>query len=87
MPTLSTQQLAHLEDEEVARLAAMWRARALRGDRGANGIAHAFEVEQRRRTRASYLAQLPPEPVPRPRPWWKFWGAPDDRNRDPGWPP
>ncbi|MDM0108497.1 hypothetical protein QTH97_26350 [Variovorax sp. J22R24] len=87
MPTLSTQQLAHLDDEEVARLAAMWRARALRGDREANGIAHAFEVERRRRTRASYLAQLPPEPPERPRPWWKFWGAPYRKNSESRWPP
>lgn len=66
-------QLGHLADEEVERLAAAWRAQALRGDREANGIAHALEVEKRRRLRASQLAQLPPEPAAPPPPSWKFW--------------
>ncbi|MEP6723086.1 MAG: hypothetical protein ABJA77_16705 [Variovorax sp.] len=68
-------QLGHIEDEELERLAISWRAQALRGDREAYGIAHALEAEQRRRLRASQMAQLPPEPVAPQRPWWKFWQA------------
>ncbi|MGJ7497995.1 hypothetical protein ACSFA8_23375 [Variovorax sp. RT4R15] len=68
-------QLGHIDDEELERLATFWRGQALRGDREAYGIAHALEVEQRRRLRASQMAQLPREPVAAPRPWWKFWQA------------
>lgn len=67
--------LAHVTDEELERLALAWRAQALRGDREAYGIAHAFEVEGRRRLRASQLAQLPAPAAPAPRPWWKFWDS------------
>jgi hypothetical protein len=65
-------QLGHIDDDELERLAVIWRAQALRGDREAFGIAHALEVERRRRQRASQLASLPPEPVPERR-WWQFW--------------
>ena len=69
------EQLAELEDEHLERLAAHWRTRASHGERDAFGIAHALEVELRRRTRDSRLQDLPP-PVPSPqRPWWKFWGS------------
>lgn len=71
MPPSATPPLAHLGDDEVARLAAQWRLRAQRGEREAFGIAHTLEVECRRRTRESQMQPLPPEPVPRP--WWKFW--------------
>jgi hypothetical protein len=75
MTTLPTPtQLANLDDERVEQLAAAWRTQALRGDREAFGLAHAFEVERRRRLRASQLARLEPlAPLVRPRPWWKFW--------------
>jgi hypothetical protein len=66
-------QLAVIDDEELHTLATAWRTRALHGDKGANGIAHSLEVEQRRRTRASQLQQLEQEPVSEPRPWWRFW--------------
>jgi hypothetical protein len=66
-------QLAHIDDEELERLAVSWRAQAARGDREAFGIAHALEVERRRRLRASQLQQLPPEAPSAPRRWWKFW--------------
>jgi hypothetical protein len=66
------QQLAELTDEELEHLAIAWRARAARGDQSAFGLAHALEVERRKRLRDSQLATLPPEPAPR-RPWWKFW--------------
>jgi len=75
MTTLPTpSQIASLDDERLEQLAADWRAQALRGDRRAFGVAHAFEVERRRRLRESELQQLEPlEPVARPKPWWKFW--------------
>ena len=81
MPAVPTpSQLSHIDDDELARLASTWRALAGRGDREAFGIAHALEVEQRRRTRESQLQQLPPEEPPEPRPWWKFWQSTGDRN-------
>ena len=77
-------QLESLDDERLERLATEWRAQALRGDRRAYGIAHAYEVERRRRLSDSRLQALPPLQPP-PRPWWKFWqraGADEsDSNR------
>ena len=71
---LTPSQLANLDDERLEQLATGWRARALRVDRGAFGIAHAFEVERRRRLRESELQELEPlEPAAPPRPWWRFW--------------
>jgi len=69
------QELVTLEDEEIASLAASWRVRAGYGDRDAFGIAHALEVEQRRRLRESQFHQLQPltPEFTAPRPWWKFW--------------
>ena len=64
--------LGHIDDHELEHLATTWRRRALRGDREAYGIAHAVEVETRRRQRVSQLADLPPEPVPT-RHRWQFW--------------
>lgn len=72
VPTPS--QIASLDDERLEQLATGWRAQALRGDRQAFGVAHAFEVERRRRLRASELLQLEPlAPAMPERPWWKFW--------------
>lgn len=79
-------QLEHLDEEALERLAVSWRTLALRGDREANGVAHALEVELRRRVRASQLARLPPQPLAAPRPWWKFWGSRAEQNRGPSWP-
>jgi hypothetical protein len=75
MTTLPTpSQIASLDDERLEQLAIGWRAQALRGDKQAFGIAHAFEVERRRRLRESELQQLEPlESVAPPKPWWKFW--------------
>ncbi|MEJ8859876.1 hypothetical protein WKW79_35375 [Variovorax robiniae] len=67
------EQLAVVEDDELHVLATSWRKRALHGDKEANGIAHALEVEQRRRARTSQLQQLTPEPAAATRPWWRFW--------------
>lgn len=71
-------QLAHVDDDELERLCASWRARARHGDREAFGIAHALEVEQRRRARASQMQSLTPEPTPT-RVWWKFWQVGNDQ--------
>ena len=75
MNTLPTpSQIASLDDERLEQLAKGWRAQALRGDRQAFGVAHAFEVERRRRLRESELQQLAPlEPVAPPKPWWRLW--------------
>jgi hypothetical protein len=85
MRSRSAPQLAHVDDDELERLAAIWRLHALRGDREAFGIAHTLEVELRRRQRASQMQQLPQEPVP-VIPWWKFWkrGATSMNHLDAG---
>lgn len=67
-------QFEHLDDAEIAHRATEWRKLALRGDRGAFGLAHALEVEQRRRLRSSQTADLPPVRAAR-RPWWRFWSV------------
>ena len=75
MTTLrSTPQLDHIADDEIDRLAVEWRRRALRGDREAYGIAHALEVEQRRRLRPSQMAPLTSAQAVR-RPWWRLWSG------------
>ena len=67
-------QIASLDDERLEQLATDWRAQALRGDRRAFGVAHAFEVERRKRLRESQLLQLEPlDPVAPRKAWWKFW--------------
>ncbi|HSV58664.1 MAG TPA: hypothetical protein VLJ19_07190 [Variovorax sp.] len=69
------QQLALLHDDELVRLAALWRAQAARGMRPAIGVAHALEVECRRRTResrgATWQAAQGEQMQARQRPWWK----------------
>ncbi|RYG56402.1 MAG: hypothetical protein EON56_04180 [Alphaproteobacteria bacterium] len=57
---------------KLACLATEWRTLALRGDREAFGIAHALEVEQRRRLRSSQIVELLPMQAVR-RPGWRFW--------------
>lgn len=67
-------QIASLDDERLEQLAVSWRAQALRGDRQAFGVAHALEVERRRRLSASQLQQLEPlAPIASRKPWWKVW--------------
>lgn len=81
-PSRPTPQLGHLEDIELASLAAEWRTLALRGNREAFGIAHALEVEQRRRLRPSQMAEL--QIVQRGRrPWWRFWIAKSENVSQP----
>ncbi|RZI54419.1 MAG: hypothetical protein EOP12_02965 [Pseudomonas sp.] len=69
-----TPQLGHITDDDLDRLAVEWRKMALRGDRESYGIAHALEVEQRRRLRPSQMALLPPVQTAR-RPWWRPWSG------------
>ena len=71
MPT--RQELESLDEQTLGELSSAWRARAMRGERDAYGVAHALEVETRRRLRESQLQQLPPALPPVPAPWWKFW--------------
>jgi hypothetical protein len=76
LPT--AQELAELDDERLERLAAHWRAQASHGDRNAFGLAHALEVEYRRRQRESQFQVLPSSPAEgEPKPWWKFWQGRD----------
>jgi len=84
----TTQSLLELDDQQLAGLAANWRARAGYGDRAAFGAAHVLEVERRRRLRATERLATQPqalsEPVP-PRakpPWWKFWSKAPKRQFD-----
>ena len=69
------EELAEFDDEQIASLAASWRMRAGYGERDAFGVAHALEVERRRRLRDSQLHKLPQllDEAGQPRPWWKFW--------------
>jgi hypothetical protein len=67
--------LGHVGDDELERLAVSWRAQALRGDREAYGIAHALEVEHRRRLRENQAAPVVPKAAASTRPWWKFWST------------
>ena len=64
-----------VSDTDLAQLAHHWRARSLRGERQAFGVAQAFEVEQRRRLRNSFYVDLTPTKTEfqTDRPWWKFW--------------
>lgn len=74
--------LSHVDDQELERLATLWRAQALRGNREAFGIAHALEVEQRRRLRPSQMANLAASrerqarESAKPRRWWQLWKRP-----------
>jgi hypothetical protein len=71
----SHEELASLDEEELIAYAQGWRARASRGDKSAYGVAHALEVELRRRQRTSQLQELAMKPPEPPRPWWKRWVA------------
>ena len=64
-----------INDTDLAQLAHHWRARALRGEREALGVAQTFEVEQRRRLRDTAYLDLAPVTTEYQagRPWWKFW--------------
>ena len=74
-------QLAELDDAQLDGLAVAWRPQAGRGDRTAFGVAHALEVERRRRLRDSQMAQLLPEPQAPLRRWWQLWREPGDGSK------
>lgn len=60
-----------IDDAELERLAVTWQRQALRGDRKANGIARALEVERRRHVRACQVPVLPVRKVTARR-WWQL---------------
>ena len=74
-------QLAHMDDAKLDSLAVAWRAQAGRGDRTAFGVAHALEVEHRRRLRDSQMAQLSSDPQAPQRRWRQFWREPGDGSK------
>lgn len=80
LPEWTPSELLCVDDAELARLAKMWRAEALRGNRDANGIAHALEVEGRRRVRADQAQQHALVLKRQPKPWWMFWAG-SERTR------
>jgi hypothetical protein len=69
--------LGEFTDDQLFALALEWRKRALQGEREARGIAHALEVEIRRRmgnpTTLSALLDTRPLAARSMRPWWRFW--------------
>jgi len=67
------QHLTELDDDELAKKAQAWRARAMGGDKAAFGLADAFEAELRRRTRDSARQPLTQIDLPPVKPWWRFW--------------
>jgi hypothetical protein len=70
------QQLALLHDDELVKLAALWRSQALHGVRPAFGVAHALEVECRRRARERGEPLARPAPAAATQmPWWKILWA------------
>ncbi|MGJ7498491.1 hypothetical protein ACSFA8_26010 [Variovorax sp. RT4R15] len=68
----SPSQLAAIDNPQLDAWAVEWRARAAFGDRDAFGVAHALEVERRRRVHITQSNVLPERPAP-VRPRWKFW--------------
>jgi len=65
------QELARLTDAEVQQLASQWRARAAHGVRDAFGMAHAYEVESRRRAREQRQDRAAHMPEVPQRVWWR----------------
>ena len=65
----------HLDDEELAATAYIWREKARLGDRHAARTADQLDTELRRRlgpTPSQYVPLGNGEKAPR-RAWWKFW--------------
>lgn len=50
----SSVSLAHIDNQELARLAGLWRAQALSGQIEARSIAHSFAAEQKRRSEQGF---------------------------------
>jgi hypothetical protein len=71
-------EIEELDNASLGELAATWRRRALQGERQARGVAHALEIELRRRmggpiTQSGDLDTRPLALRLQARPWWKFW--------------
>lgn len=65
--------ISHINDQTLMLRTMFWRVEALRGNREAQSIAYACEIEERRRFQTGSMADYPPlfsEFLP---PWWKFW--------------
>ncbi|MGJ7580508.1 hypothetical protein ACSFA3_10040 [Variovorax sp. RHLX14] len=65
----------HLDDEELAATAYIWREKGKLGDRHASRVADELDAELHRRlgptpSRRMELGRDGPAPG---RPWWKFW--------------
>lgn len=72
----STFKFDDLSNEQLAALAAQWRARALHGERDAGGRAHELERELRcRKGDVSTLGADLRNPRLERGPWWAFWRA------------
>ena len=70
----SPSEFEYLSNDQLAALAAQWRARALHGEREANGRAHELERELRRRNgAASTLGAVLRDARRIESPWWAFW--------------
>lgn len=71
------QDLKHFSDDQLLVLAHGWRRRAMHGEKDARGVAHALEVEIRRRVGnpVSSHALLDTRPASDRirKPWWRFW--------------
>ena len=69
--------LGEFPDDQLFALALEWRKRALQGEMEARGIAHALEVEIRRRMGNPTTLGAPLDTRPLAarsrRPWWRFW--------------
>jgi len=71
----TAQQLSMLLDDELTDLAALWRRQAAHGIRPAFGVAHALEVECRRRSRERgdpLLAHVAQAASQTQRHWWSW---------------
>ncbi|RYH22580.1 MAG: hypothetical protein EON54_25210 [Alcaligenaceae bacterium] len=70
------QDLKQFSNDQLLALAHEWRRRAMHGDRDARGVAHALEVEIRRRVgnAVSSHALLDTRPVADRirKPWWRL---------------
>ena len=70
----SSPELARTTDQDLEQMAASWRVKAGRGQRQAFGIAHALEVELRRRVKTRLVEDSPRE-SPRRTTRWRLWNS------------
>jgi len=62
-----------LTDEDLLERAHQLRLLALRGHADARGLAHAHEREVRRRFGSNTTVSASLDPLPRRKPFWRFW--------------